>query len=131
MKQSWVSNCENPKYDGFSLRTLKKFASAFDVGLVVRFAPFSELAEWELNMSPESLEVPSFEQEEEYFKEKAEGQSGTEALKMLYSDDVARQTDTPPKVFRIADRKQRDRKRTQMEACLRPELEVDDGTVIS
>jgi transcriptional regulator with XRE-family HTH domain len=72
VKQSWVSNCENPKYDKFSVRTLKKFAAAFDVGLVVRFVPFSELVESEVNMSEKSLEVPNFENEKDYFKETCE-----------------------------------------------------------
>jgi len=67
MKQERISACENPNYGNFSLRTLKQLAAAFDVALVVRFAPFSELAEWEINMSSESLEIPSFDQED-YFK---------------------------------------------------------------
>ena len=69
MKQERISVCENPNYGRFSLQTLKQIASAFDVALVVRFAPFSELTEWELNLSSESLEVENFEKEE-YFKEK-------------------------------------------------------------
>lgn len=68
MKQERISACENPNYGKFNIRTLKQLAAAFDVGLIVRFAPFSELVEWEVNMSPESLEVPSFDQEH-YFKE--------------------------------------------------------------
>lgn len=67
MKQERISVCENPNYGRFSLQTLKQIASAFDVALVVRFAPFSELTEWELNLSPESLEVENFDKEE-YFK---------------------------------------------------------------
>lgn len=68
MKQERISTCENPNYGKFSLQTLKHLASAFDVALIVRFAPFSELVEWESNMSPESLEVTTFDKED-YFKE--------------------------------------------------------------
>ncbi len=68
MKQERISTCENPNYGNFSLRTLKQIAAAFDVALIVRFAPFSELVEWEINISSKSLEVPSFEQED-YFKQ--------------------------------------------------------------
>jgi len=49
-------------------------ASAFDVGLVVRFVLFSELVSWEINLSPESLEVLSFEQES-YFQDMATNQA--------------------------------------------------------
>lgn len=68
MKQTRISVLENPNYERYSLKTLKQLASAFDVALMVRFVRFSELAEWTLNLSSGSLEVPSFEQED-YFKE--------------------------------------------------------------
>ena len=69
MHQERISVLEDPNYAKFSIATLKKIASAFDVGLVVRFVPFGELAEWELNLSSDSLKVPSFD-DEQYFKEK-------------------------------------------------------------
>ena len=84
MKQERISACENPNYGNFSLRTLKQLASAFDVALIVRFAPFSELTEWEVNMSPESLEVPSFDQED-YFREKTETNEFSPALVEQYA----------------------------------------------
>ncbi len=68
MQQERISTLENPSHSP-TLATLKKLASAFDVGLIVRFAPISELVKYELNLHSKSLEVPSFE-EEEYFKEK-------------------------------------------------------------
>lgn len=49
MKQSRISDLEDPNYENYQTRTLVKLASAFDVGLVVRFVPFSELAKlWDL-----------------------------------------------------------------------------------
>jgi transcriptional regulator with XRE-family HTH domain len=52
MKQSRISDLEDPNYENYETRTLVKLASAFDVGLVVRFVPFSELAKWSTNLSP-------------------------------------------------------------------------------
>src|SRR6266849_841181 len=43
MAQSRISVMEDANYARFSLNTLNRLASAFDCGLVVRFAPFSEL----------------------------------------------------------------------------------------
>jgi len=68
MLQERISVLEDPDYGKFNINTLKKIASAFDIGLVVRFVPFSELAEWELNLSSKSLQVPSFN-EDKYFQE--------------------------------------------------------------
>jgi transcriptional regulator with XRE-family HTH domain len=68
LAQAWISTLENINYKGFSLKTLKKVASIFDVGLVIRFVPISQLVEWELNLSNGSLLVPSFN-DEPYFKE--------------------------------------------------------------
>ena len=67
MHQERISVIEDPSYGKFTIATLKKLASAFDVGLVVRFVPLSDLVEWELNLSSESLKVLSFS-EESYFK---------------------------------------------------------------
>ena len=60
MKQERISVCENPNRGRPTLQTLERIAAAFDVALIVRFAPFSELVEWETNLSPESLEVKNF-----------------------------------------------------------------------
>ncbi len=66
MKQSWIAKLESP-YKGFSLQTLLKVASVFDVGLLVRFVPISELVKRELKLSPESLTPVSFD-EDPYFR---------------------------------------------------------------
>ena len=59
--QATISQLENPGYGSFTLSTLKRMASAFDVGLIVRFAPFSDLVNWSTNLSPRDLAVPSFD----------------------------------------------------------------------
>jgi transcriptional regulator with XRE-family HTH domain len=61
MTQEGVSRLENPNYGKFTLSTLKRLASAFDVALVVRFEPFSHLVDWVANLSPDDMAVPDFE----------------------------------------------------------------------
>lgn len=90
MKQERISTLENPNYGSYSLRILKQLAVAFDVALLVRFVPFSDLAEWKLHLSSGSLEVQSFDQED-YFKEKPSDESDTSLLRACYSPEVAYQ----------------------------------------
>jgi transcriptional regulator with XRE-family HTH domain len=61
MAQARISIMEDPSYQRFSLTTLKRLASAFDVALIVRFVPFSELLEWSISLTSERLAVPSYE----------------------------------------------------------------------
>jgi transcriptional regulator with XRE-family HTH domain len=61
--QSMVSRYENPDYGKYSLNTLLELAAAFDVALVVHFAPFSELATWDETPVEKRLVPKSFEQE--------------------------------------------------------------------
>jgi transcriptional regulator with XRE-family HTH domain len=61
MAQARISLMEDPSYQGVTLSTLKRLASAFDVGLAVRFVPFSELLEWSTSLTSERLAVPSYD----------------------------------------------------------------------
>src|SRR5207249_4351326 len=61
MAQERVSVLEDPDYGRMSLSTLKRIASALDVAVVVQLVPFSQLADWAANISPETLAVPDFE----------------------------------------------------------------------
>ena len=85
-RQETISQWENPNYGRYTLKTLRGLAAAFDVGLVVKFAPFSELVELSLpatlsancvygveaslrgevnaNLTPERLAPPSFIEEQ-------------------------------------------------------------------
>lgn len=56
-----ISRLEDPDYGNFTLKTLRRLALAFDVALIVRFAPFSELVDWTLTSSPGKLCPPDFE----------------------------------------------------------------------
>jgi len=78
MAQETISRLEDPNYGKLTLKTLKRIASAFDVALMVRFISFSELVEWELHLTPDSLRALSFEKDP-YFAEKTE-EEPTESL---------------------------------------------------
>jgi transcriptional regulator with XRE-family HTH domain len=62
-KQETISQWENPDYGSYTLNSLKSLASAFDVALIVKYAPFSELVDWTVNLSPSRLAPLSFEEE--------------------------------------------------------------------
>jgi len=69
MKQEAICRLENPNYGSFTLKTLKQIASAFDVALIVRFVPFSDLINWDLDLSAESLKVLSFDEDLDFKKQ--------------------------------------------------------------
>jgi transcriptional regulator with XRE-family HTH domain len=58
MLQPRICAMEQAGYGDFTLNTLKKLAAAFDVGLLVRFAPFGELVNWADSFSPDTFRVP-------------------------------------------------------------------------
>ncbi len=62
--QGVISQLEDPNYGRFTLATLKRLASAFDVALIVRFVPFSELVGRAVNLDSTDLAVPSFHEDE-------------------------------------------------------------------
>jgi transcriptional regulator with XRE-family HTH domain len=61
--QETISQWENPDYGRYSISTLKELASAFDVALLVKFIPFSELVSDMVNLSSVRLCPPSFDEE--------------------------------------------------------------------
>jgi hypothetical protein len=60
MKANAISRLEDPEYGEFTVKTLLRLADAFDLGLVVRFAAFSELATWGRQVNVSSYTPPSF-----------------------------------------------------------------------
>jgi transcriptional regulator with XRE-family HTH domain len=58
--QSVIARLEDPDYGRFSLRTLLEMATAFDVGLLVRFVSFSELIRRNADVSPDALAVQDY-----------------------------------------------------------------------
>jgi len=64
VKQPLVSAWENPNYGKYTLSTLKEVAKVFDVGLLVRFVPFSLLVDWTIDLKPDAITPRSFGEEE-------------------------------------------------------------------
>jgi transcriptional regulator with XRE-family HTH domain len=62
-RQETISQWENPAYGRYTLNTLKELAAAFDVALLVRLAPFSELVDWSISLTREDLAPRSFDEE--------------------------------------------------------------------
>ena len=62
--QQRISHIEQPGRDPLSLRTLYRLASAFDVGLLVSFAPFSELVARDVRFDPKTFSIPSFPEDD-------------------------------------------------------------------
>ena len=60
MLQPRISGLMTPGKTRPNIETLRRVAEAFDCGLMVRFAPFSELARWSEDFDPESFNVPAF-----------------------------------------------------------------------
>jgi transcriptional regulator with XRE-family HTH domain len=60
MLQPRISALMTPGRVRPNIETLRRIAEAFDVGLIVRFAPFSELVKWSDEFDPENFRVPSF-----------------------------------------------------------------------
>jgi len=83
-QQTAISRLENPDYGHFTLKTLEELADVFDVALIVRFAPFSDLADWDLNLSSQSLERIVEFKDDPYFKEEPEEDN----IDMQSSDDL-------------------------------------------
>jgi hypothetical protein len=72
MTQNAVSRLESPNYGKPTITTLKRLAAALDVGLIVRFVPFSELIDWvsstpriDEGLNDKALSVASFDLEEQ------------------------------------------------------------------
>ena len=63
-RQETISQWEDPNYGRYTLKTLKGLATGFDVGLMVKFAPFSEVVEWNANLTPNRLAPPNFAEEQ-------------------------------------------------------------------
>lgn len=72
MQQNNLSRLEDENYGKQTISSLKRIAEALDVALVVRLVPFSQYVDWlsgtpflDRGISPESMAVPSFDEEEE------------------------------------------------------------------
>ncbi|MGH9615058.1 MAG: helix-turn-helix domain-containing protein [Bryobacteraceae bacterium] len=81
-----------------NIETLRRFAEAFDCGLLVRFAPYSELARWSEDFNPERFNVPSFKEDTGFIEKRpqanatephrAEGQTPLEEIQRDSNNNV-------------------------------------------
>jgi transcriptional regulator with XRE-family HTH domain len=81
MLQPRISAVETPGKGKLNLETLLRLASAFDIGLIVRFALFTEVIKWVDKFSPDTFSVKSFDEDmrsfiiqEQSFQPKSEKQ---------------------------------------------------------
>jgi transcriptional regulator with XRE-family HTH domain len=63
MKQPSISNLEKPGWNGVHTETLARLAAAMRVGLIVKFAPISEMIEWHESFSPDEVNIPNLDTE--------------------------------------------------------------------
>ena len=104
MLQPRISGLMTPGKTRPNIETLRRIAEAFDCGLLVRFAAFSELAKWSEEFDPESFSVPSFDDDTGFIERKPQQIAsifqGTEQ-----SELINRQLAAPPAPLEPARRK--------------------------
>lgn len=59
--QEVISKLEDPDYGKPTLTTLKRLRAAFDVGLIVRFAPYSALVDWAVGQTYSDINLPDYD----------------------------------------------------------------------
>jgi transcriptional regulator with XRE-family HTH domain len=90
LTQGVISRAANPDYGNLTLNTIIKIASGFDVAFVGRFVPFSELAKWFSNLSEDSIEVASFNEENDIITRAL----GTAESAIAEEENTEKQTET-------------------------------------
>jgi transcriptional regulator with XRE-family HTH domain len=104
MLQPRISGLMTPGKTRPNIETLRRIAEAFDCGLIVRFAPFSELARWSEEFDPESFSVPNFDEDSGFIDRKPQQSAsifrGTEQPEL-----VNRQLTPVPAPLELAQRK--------------------------
>jgi transcriptional regulator with XRE-family HTH domain len=110
--QKTISDFENPDIGPGSITSLRKIAAAFDVALIVRFAPFSDLVDWSARMTKASHFVPSRIKDAKLLLQRngTRGHAPVEAstLLQMYFDGFGKQdTQTPQTVARMLEWKAR------------------------
>ena len=73
MKQPRISAMLKPGKVRPNIETLRRLAEAFDVGLIVKFVPFSELARWSESFSPDTFCIPEFEKDVGFIEHMPQG----------------------------------------------------------
>jgi transcriptional regulator with XRE-family HTH domain len=63
LTQGVISRAEDPDYGNLTINTIRRIAAGFDVAFIVKFVPFSELDRWFLDLTEQSVQVRSFQEE--------------------------------------------------------------------
>jgi transcriptional regulator with XRE-family HTH domain len=117
--QKTISDFENPDIGPGSIKSLLKIAAAFDVGLIVRFAPFSELVDWSVSMTSASHFVPSRTKDTKLRSQRkgtdATGQASTH-LQLPFDEQTIQ---NPGKVFQMS----------KWKAATKPKITTSDDTL--
>jgi transcriptional regulator with XRE-family HTH domain len=66
MKQARISTLERIGSGNFSIETLIRLASAFRVGLSIRFVQMSEMLAWENQFEPDNFDVAPIEEDQRF-----------------------------------------------------------------
>ena len=67
ISQGVISRAEDPDYGNLTFNTVLRIAAGMDCAFVGRIVPFSDLAKWFDNLSEESVQVPTFDEEDRVF----------------------------------------------------------------
>jgi len=69
MKQSRISAMERPGAVQFNIETLVRLASAFKIGLIIKFVPFSEMLRWENDFNQDTFNPVAIDDDAEFIAE--------------------------------------------------------------
>jgi transcriptional regulator with XRE-family HTH domain len=80
--QPMISRYENPDYGKYAVSSLLEIAHLYDVALIVKFAPFSELLRQDYESRSKSFDIPPYDEERKAglinYPTYAVGQTGAE-----------------------------------------------------
>lgn len=85
MKQPRISAMERPGATKFNLETLIRLASAFKVGLIVKFASFGEMLAWENQFSQDLFDVVVIGNDIEFLRPEQESPAATPEIAWMRS----------------------------------------------
>lgn len=75
MAQPRIALLEKSEYKTYSISTLKRLAHAFDVALIVKFVPFSELVDFNANFSSKDVHIDIYDKDSfDWIEERGPGQ---------------------------------------------------------
>ena len=72
MLQPRISAMERPGETNYNVETLVRLAAALKVGLIVKFASFSEMLKWENEFGQDTFDVRSIDVDNEFLREEEE-----------------------------------------------------------